>query len=271
MAPPGEKRSKDRAPSGPKKVKNRNGPNIGTQNAPDTSVLGGQPEGSRRQEGSKKKNTNAIADLPRRSAGGKKPHHCPSGEHNSDRACRKGRCLIKCSVCASNRSTFGGSKCWVCKKTEIRLAQIEEREAGGIANKALLPRQRPTRVTKRGTWLRMGSLGRHYQVARANRLRRVISEKALEDLPEHTYANTAMDVCFTPSVIESDTYMGDVDDEPDDEPNLSPVDTSLDSNEKLRFIPENAGVVCNEEQRNQRVRDAEEILKLVREGLHRLI
>ncbi|KAK1447185.1 hypothetical protein CMEL01_09024 [Colletotrichum melonis] len=271
MAPPGEKRSKDRAPSGPKKVKNRDGPNIGTQNAPDTSVLGDQPEGSRRQEGSKKKNTNAIADMPRRLAGGKKPHHCPSGEHKSDKACRKGRCLIKCSECASNRSTFGGSKCWVCKKAEIRLAQIAARQAGGVANKALLPRQRPTPVTKRGTWLRMGSLRRHYQAAWANRLRKVISAKILEDVPETTYVDTAMDVCSTPSVAEFDIYMGDVNDESDDEPSLSPVDTSLDSNEQLRFNPENVGPVCNEEQRNKRVRDAVEILKLVCEGLHRLI
>ncbi|KAI3543696.1 hypothetical protein CSPX01_06019 [Colletotrichum filicis] len=130
MAPPGEKRSKDRAPSGPKKVKNRDGPNIGTQNAPDTSVLGDRPEGSRRQEGSKKKNTNAIADMPRR---------------------------------------------------------------------------------------------RHYQVAWANRLRKVISAKILEDVPETTYVDTAMDVCSAPNVAESDTYMGDVDDESDDEPGLSPA------------------------------------------------
>ncbi|KAK0375750.1 hypothetical protein CLIM01_06899 [Colletotrichum limetticola] len=129
MAPPGEKRSKDRAPSGPKKVKNRDGPNIGTQNAPDTSVLGDQAEGSRRQEGSKK-NTNAIADMPRR---------------------------------------------------------------------------------------------RHYQVVSVNRHRKVISAKILEDFPETTYVDTAMDVCSAPSVAESDTYMGDVDDESNDEPGLSPA------------------------------------------------
>ncbi|KAJ0306633.1 hypothetical protein COL5a_005999 [Colletotrichum fioriniae] len=118
----------------------------------------------------------------------------------------------------------------------------------------------------------MGSFGRHYQAAWPNRLRKIVSARTLEDVPETTEANMAMDVCSTPSVVEFDTYMGDVDDESDDEPSLAPIDTSLDGKEEeLIFKPENAGPVRNEERRTQRVRDAEEILKLVREGLDRLI
>ncbi|KAK7443051.1 hypothetical protein Landi51_09254 [Colletotrichum acutatum] len=270
MALPGEKRSKDRAPSGPKKVKNRNGPNIDTQNAPDTSLLGSQPEGSKRQERSKKKGR-AISDYPRRLAGGKKLHHCGKRKHRSDKDCAEAGCLKECSGCGFHRSTYNGSICWVCRKTEIRLAQIAARQAGGIANRALFTQQRPSRVTKSVTRRRMESLRLYDQVVWANRRRKVISAKTLEDVPETTDADTVMDVCSTPNVAESDTYMGDIDDETDDEPRFASVDTGLDVKGELRFNPANTGLMCNEDQRTQRVRDAEEILKLVREGLDRLI
>ncbi|KAK1640708.1 hypothetical protein BDP81DRAFT_167287 [Colletotrichum phormii] len=272
MAPLGIKRSKDRPSSGPKKVKTYDGANVGKQNAPDTKLLKGQSEGSRRDDRRKSDAIPAINSVSKRTAGGKIPRHCSRDKHKYHKDCVKAGCMVKCDECIWYVSTEKGnneSECRNCRNNERRQRQIEDRERGpgAIANRVLATRQQPARVTKSTTRLRKESLRRSSQIVWANRLGKVIPMAILEDVPETTNSDTSMDECLVSDVVESDTNMSDADEE------SVPVcvEPITDVKEKLRFNPEKPGPLSLEELRLRHIREAEDILKLVREGLDRLI
>ncbi|KAL2878967.1 mitogen-activated protein kinase [Colletotrichum sp. CLE4] len=146
--------------------------------------------------------------------------------------------------------------------------QIEDRERGAsaIANRVLATRQ-PARVTKSTTRLRKESLRRSSQIVWANRLGKVISVAIPEDVPKTTDSDTSMDECLVSDVVESDTDVSDA----DQESVPACVEPITDVKEKLGFNPEKPGPLSLEELRLRRIREAEEVPKLVREGLDRLI
>ncbi|KAK1658224.1 hypothetical protein BDP55DRAFT_402826 [Colletotrichum godetiae] len=271
MAHLGIKRSKDRPSSGPKKVKTYDGANVGKQNAPDTKLLKGQSEGSRRDDRRKSDAIPAITSLSKRTAGGKIPHHCLRDKHKYHKGCVKAGCMVKCDECiwyVSTEKGNNGSECRNCRNNERRQKQIEDRERGAsaIANRVLATRQ-PARVTKSTTRLRKESLRRSSQIVWAKRLGKVISVAIPEDVPETTDSDTSMDECLVSDVVESNTAVSDA----DQESVPACVEPITDVKEKLGFNPEKPGPLSLEELRLRRIREAEEILKLVREGLDRLI
>ncbi|OHE97289.1 hypothetical protein CORC01_07344 [Colletotrichum orchidophilum] len=154
--------------------------------------------------------------------------------------------------CPRKKGHKGASRCWTCRDAVVSKGRKEKQQnqAGGLANKVLLVQ--PARIKKRTTQLRGRPLKRQSQLVWADRLRRAI--------PPVTIVKDA------PEVIDPDADTDEVSVSDDAEAAMDEQEDAFGTIE-----PESVGVLSREEWRLWRIREAEEILQIVRAGLDRLI